>query len=37
MLIENDPKHFARLLDVWRKIIRQHIEDSMPKQSRKRT
>ena len=37
MLIENDPEHFSRLLGVWRRIIRQHIEDSMPKQSRKRT
>ncbi|WP_375788714.1 TetR/AcrR family transcriptional regulator [Bradyrhizobium sp. Pha-3] len=36
MLIENDPEHFSRLLAVWRKIVRQHIEDSIPKQSRKR-
>ncbi len=37
MLIENDPEHFSRLLGVWRKIIRQHIDDSMPKPSRNRT
>ncbi|MGY3442537.1 AcrR family transcriptional regulator [Bradyrhizobium sp. USDA 4473] len=37
MLIENDPEHFSRLLGVWRQIVRQHIENSMPKQSRKRT
>jgi AcrR family transcriptional regulator len=37
MLIENDPEHFSRLLGVWRKIIRQHIEDSLPRQPRKRT
>jgi AcrR family transcriptional regulator len=37
MLIEHDPERFSRLLEVWRKIVRQHIEDSLPKQSRKRT
>ncbi|WP_283843067.1 TetR/AcrR family transcriptional regulator [Bradyrhizobium sp. Ce-3] len=37
MLIENDPERFSRLLAVWRKIVRQHIEDSLPKPSRKRT
>lgn len=37
MLIENDPEHFSRLLEVWRKIIRKHIQDSTPKRTRKRT
>jgi AcrR family transcriptional regulator len=36
MLIEKDPERFARLLAVWRSIIRQHIAASMPKKSRKR-
>jgi len=36
MLIENDPEHFSRLLEVWRKIIRRHIQDFTPKQARKR-
>jgi hypothetical protein len=29
MLIENDPEQFARLLKVWRDIIRQHIASSL--------
>ena len=37
MLIENDPEHFSRLLEVWRKIIRQHIQASTPRQTRTRT
>ncbi|MBR0899029.1 TetR/AcrR family transcriptional regulator [Bradyrhizobium tropiciagri] len=37
MLIENDPEHFSRLLELWRKIIRQHIQDSTPSPTRKRT
>ena len=36
MLLENDPKQFSRLLEVWRKIIRQHIRGSRPTQTRKR-
>jgi len=36
MLIENDPEHFSRLLEVWRKIIRRHIQDFTPKQTRRR-
>ena len=36
MLIENDPEHFSRLLEVWRKIIRQHIQDFKPTRTRKR-
>ncbi|MEY9437348.1 TetR/AcrR family transcriptional regulator [Bradyrhizobium elkanii] len=37
MLIEKDPDRFSRLLGVWRTIVRQHIEDAMPTQSRRRT
>jgi AcrR family transcriptional regulator len=37
MLIENDPEHFARLLAVWRTIVRQYIDSSMSKPARKRT
>jgi AcrR family transcriptional regulator len=36
MLIEKDPERFARLLDVWRNIVRQHIAAALPKRSRKR-
>lgn len=36
-LIENDPEHFSRLLEVWRKIVRHYIESSVPKASTKRT
>jgi AcrR family transcriptional regulator len=36
LLIEKDPERFARLLAVWRNIIRQHIAASVPKKSRKR-
>jgi len=36
MLIENDPEHFSRLLGVWRKIIREHIAGSLPKQTGRR-
>jgi AcrR family transcriptional regulator len=35
MLIEKDPEQFARLLGVWRNIIRQHIAASIPKKPRK--
>lgn len=35
-LIESDPERFSRLLGVWSKIVRQHINESTPKQSRKR-
>lgn len=35
MLIEKDPEQFARLLGVWRNIIRQHIANSIPKKPRK--
>lgn len=35
MLIEKDPEQFARLLEVWRNIIRQHIAASLPKKPRK--
>jgi AcrR family transcriptional regulator len=35
MLIEKDPDQFARLLGVWRNIIRQHIAASIPKKPRK--
>ncbi|WP_454644846.1 TetR/AcrR family transcriptional regulator [Bradyrhizobium liaoningense] len=37
MLIENDPEHFSRLLEVWQKIIRQHIQDSSPTRTKRRT
>ena len=36
MLIENDPEQFWRLLEVWRKIIRQHIRDATPTRPRRR-
>ena len=36
LLIERDPERFARLLGVWRNIIRQHLVASLPKKSRKR-
>lgn len=36
MLIEKDPEQFARLLAVWRTIVRQHIAASIPKKTRKR-
>jgi AcrR family transcriptional regulator len=36
MLLERDPERFARLLDVWRNIIRQHLVASLPEKSRKR-
>jgi AcrR family transcriptional regulator len=36
MLIEKDPDRFARLLAVWRDIIRQHIAASLPKKHRGR-
>jgi AcrR family transcriptional regulator len=36
MLIEKDPERFARLLAVWRSIIRQHIAASLPKKPRGR-
>jgi hypothetical protein len=35
MLIEKDPEQFARLLNVWRDIIRQHIAASIPRKPRK--
>ena len=37
MLLEKDPERFARLLGIWRNIIRQHIVASLPKHSGKRT
>jgi AcrR family transcriptional regulator len=30
LLIENDPKQFTRLMDVWRGIIHQHLAASIP-------
>jgi hypothetical protein len=36
MLLEKDPERFARLLGVWRNIIRHHIAASLPKPSGKR-
>ena len=36
LLIERDPERFARLLGVWRNIIRQHLVASLPKKTRKR-
>ncbi len=35
MLIEKDPERFARLLGVWRNIVRQHIAASLPRKSKK--
>ena len=36
MLIENDPQQFARLMNVWRDIIHQHLAASIPGKPRKR-
>jgi hypothetical protein len=36
MLIENDPEQFARLMNVWRDIIHQHLAASIPGKPRKR-
>lgn len=36
MLIEKDPEHFSRLLDLWRKIIREYIVGSLLKRAGKR-
>jgi AcrR family transcriptional regulator len=35
MLIENDPAHFTRLMNVWREIIRQHLAASLSGKPRK--
>jgi hypothetical protein len=35
MLIENDPQQFARLMNVWRDIIHQHLAAALPDRSRK--
>jgi len=36
-LLENDPEQFARLMGVWRTIVRQHVAASISRRSRKRT
>jgi AcrR family transcriptional regulator len=36
-LLENDPEQFARLMDIWRTIVGQHLAAAISRPSRKRT